>query len=413
MKFEPFIARRYLFSGQHKALVSAITVISIVGVAVGVFALIVVLAVMEGFDANLVNKVIGAYAHLEIVPSNLSSPAIDTEAALKTIRAIPEVKAAGPVIMRQALVQVVDANGGQPRQTGLFIEGVDLQEEPKITKLMDKVYPREAAKPAINEIVVGKKVATKMLYVRPGDKMRIITPTSVETANGRTFKVGNAFVAGYFETGFPEMDMMFGYMSLEAARELFLVPEGQVDGLHVVLHDAQKVKEVCAKLQNLLGNGVVVSTWQQKNPMLFDAIQLEKWAMFIILLLIVLVAAFNIIGTLIMVVMEKTREIGIMKSMGASEGAIMRIFLLQGTIVGLIGTTLGAAGGLFVCYLLEYHIKLDIMSDVYLSDRIPILMNPWMNTLIVFSSLLICVLASVYPARQAAKLDPVEALRYE
>ncbi|MCX7626164.1 MAG: FtsX-like permease family protein, partial [Candidatus Sumerlaeaceae bacterium] len=146
---------------------------------------------------------------------------------------------------------------------------------------------------------------------------------------------------------------------------------------------------------------------------LFDALVLEKWAMFIILLLIVLVAAFNIVGTLIMVVIEKTREIGILKSMGATDESIMRIFLLQGLFIGGIGTAIGTVGGLAVCYLLQHHVRINVLSEAYLSDRIPILMDARWNILIVVSAILICLVTSLYPARQAAKLDPVEALRYE
>ncbi|MCX7019871.1 MAG: ABC transporter permease [bacterium] len=409
MKFEKFIARRYLFSGQHKALVSIITVISVLGVAVGVFALIVVLAVMEGFGQNLREKVIGAYSHLEIAPASPQSPPIDSTSTLALLRAMPEVKAAGVVIMRQALV-LATGSGSANRQTGMFIQGVDLDEEPRLTRIMDKVTGE--ARPGPNEIVMGKKAAQSLL-LPIGAKLRIMSPTIIATATGPTVVMRNAELAGVFETGFPETDQMIAYTSLDTARELFLVPEGAIDGIRLVLRDPDKVYEVRKKIQSELGQDVIVSTWQERNPILFDALVLEKWVMFIILLLIVMVAAFNIIGTLIMVVMEKTREIGIMKSMGATREAIQRIFLYQGMMIGGAGTLIGAALGLFVCYMLKYYIKIDIMSEAYLSDRIPLQISMWTNVLIVISSLLICLGASFYPARQAAKLDPVEALRYE
>jgi lipoprotein-releasing system permease protein len=410
LRFEPFVARRYLFSGQHKALVSAITIISIAGVAVGVFALIVVIAVMEGFDKNLVDKIIGAYAHIEVVRATTESPPIEPARMLPLVEKVPGVKAAGPVIMRQALIQIPAGEGEEPRQTAVFVQGVDLQRERRITKLMDKVTGK--AMPGLGEIVLGKKIGQK-LFMPVGTKITVFSPVFVRTATGGTALARNATVAGFFESGFPEADEMIAYTNLETARALFMVADNEVDGLHLVVDNPQNVDVVKRELQKVLGPAYMVTTWRERNPVLFDALVLEKWAMFIILLLIVLVAAFNIVGTLIMVVIEKTREIGILKSMGATEQAIMRIFLLQGLFIGAIGTFLGTATGLTVCYLLKNHIRIDALSEAYLSDRIPVLLDARWNILIVCSALLICVLTSLYPARQAAKLDPVEALRYE
>lgn len=410
LKFEPFVARRYLFSGQHKALVSVITVISILGVAVGVFALIVVIAVMEGFDANLTDKIIGAYAHMDINPSSPDAPAINPGEMIPKITAMPEVKAAAPYISRMALVQV-PGTGSLIRQTGLVIWGVDFDAEPKITKMMSKVNGNRL--PGEDEIVIGKDAVNRQLFVPLKTKLMITAPVFAETAMGRVPSIRNKTLGGIFETGYPDSDGGMGYMSLESARDLFRIPEGAVDGIHLVLNNPERAHEFRDKLQHELGPQVSVVTWQDRFPVLFDALRLEKWGMFIILLLIVLVAAFNIIGTLIMVVMEKTREIGILKSMGAHESSILRIFLFQGMIIGGIGTFLGSSLGLLLCYLLKYHIKINLASEAYMSDRIPLLINPWMDLLIVLSSLAICLGASIYPARQAAQLDPVEALRYE
>ncbi|MGC8841012.1 MAG: ABC transporter permease [Candidatus Sumerlaeaceae bacterium] len=410
MRFERFVARRYLFSGHHKALVSAITLISIAGVAVGVFALIVVIAVMEGFDRNLVEKIIGAYAHIEIVRASTESPPIELDKILPEVDKLPGVKAAGPVIMRQALLQVIPSEGEEPRQTAVFVQGVDLDRESRITKLMEKVAGK--AKPDQGEIVIGKKVAQR-LYIPLGARVTVFSPVFVRTPTGGSALARNAQVAGIFDSGFPEADEMIAYTDLATARALFMVPENEVDGIHLVVDDPQKVDQIKRLLQEKLGAAYLVTTWRERNPVLFDALVLEKWAMFIILLLIVLVASFNIVGTLIMVVIEKTREIGILKSMGATEETIMRIFVLQGLFIGGIGTLVGAVAGLSTCYLLQNHVRIDILSEAYLSDRIPILMDVRWNILIVLSALAICLLTSLYPARQAAKLDPVEALRYE
>ena len=428
MKFVPFIARRYLLSGRHKALVSAITLISVAGVGLGVFALIVVLAVMEGFTSNLVEKVIGAYAHIEVARAREDSPMINTTETLARVRAMPGVKAASPVINAKSMVMYTDPDSGATRQNGLFIMGVDLDVEPEVTRFMENVTGN--ARPGPREIVMGVDAAAGLGLAmkmpsrkdgspRPppivslGAKLLVVAPRFENTPTGRSPLIRNATLAGVFQNGFPDTDAMMAYTSLETARNLFLLPDDYIDGLHLVVDDPHRVDEVRDALINELGPDLLITSWPERNPILFDALRLEKWAMFIILLLIVLVAAFNIIGTLIMVVIEKTREIGILKSMGARESAIERIFLAQGFIIGGVGTALGTVGGLFVCYLLKYHIKLDIVSEAYLSDSIPILINPWTTLLVVVSSMIICVGAAVYPARQAARLDPVEALRHE
>ncbi|MCX7626617.1 MAG: ABC transporter permease, partial [Candidatus Sumerlaeaceae bacterium] len=251
MQFEPFIARRYLFSGQHKALVSAITLISIAGVAVGVFALIVVIAVMEGFDKNLVDKIISAYAHIEIVRATTNSPPIKPAAMVPELEKVPGVKAVGPVIMRQALLQFIPAEGEEPRQSAVFVQGVDLERERRITKLMDKVHGK--AYPDHGEIVLGKKLGQK-LYLPLGSRVTVFSPLFVKTPTGGAALARNALVVGFFESGFPEADEMIAYTDLDTARALFMVVEDEVDGLHLVVSDPEKVDDVKRAIQQKLGN---------------------------------------------------------------------------------------------------------------------------------------------------------------
>ncbi len=408
MKFERFIASRYLFSGKHKALVSLITIISMFGVALGVFALIVVLAVMDGFGQNLREKMIGAYAHLEIESNNPSALTINTDEIIPKLEELPQVRSVAPTVRKMGLLEA--KLNGILIPTGAYIQGIDFEREPSVSTIMNKV--NGTARPKEGELVLGKDIH-KIIPVPLGTKMLLFVPIFADTANGRMPVAINLNLAGVFDTGFPQTDAINAYMDINVARDLFLMGPKEADTIRVMLHKPDDVLKAREEIQKALGDNYAVKTWIDNNPMLFDALRLEKWAMFIILLLIVVVAAANIVGSLVMVVMEKTREIGILKSMGATRESIHRIFVMQGMLIGVTGTIIGAVAGLFVCYMLKYHIKIDVMSEMYLSDRIPMIIDFWTNAVIIVSALGICFIASLYPARQAAKLDPVEALRYE
>jgi lipoprotein-releasing system permease protein len=452
MKFETLLARRYMFSGRHKALASLFTLIAFGGITLGVFALIVVIAVMEGFDRNLTAKIIGAEAHITITQSieGANNPII-AEEELPKVLSVPGIKAAAPVIMRLALIMTRDeetdapAPGGPsspptaldpndpdalpdyssedsaqtdltrtrrpPRQAGLLIQGLDLATEPRITDLMLNV--NGTSMPEGNDLVVGHSIATQQLMTTPGQRLLVIGSTFAETPDGPMPTMRNSRMVGVFQTGYPESDNFMAYTSLEGARRLFRIEDGRVDGIRAVVHDAEKVGEIQAELRRVLGPGRLVITWQDRNAVLFQALKLEKWALFVILMIVVLIAAFNIIGTLTLVVTEKTREIGILKSMGADERIISRIFVNQGMIIGGLGTIFGTLTGLGTCWLLEHVIRIPGVTAAYFSDRIPVHVNWSIVALTVVCSLLISLVAAWFPARQAARLDPVEALRHD
>lgn len=408
MKFERFIARRYLFSGQNKALVSLITIISILGVALGVMALIIVTAVMDGFDDTLRKQIVGMNADIEVV--RYGDTAAITTSTIEQIRALPGVKGAAPVIMRYALV-MIPGEGNANRQTVVRIQGLDMELEDGITNIRQNVEGNKS--PAEDEIVIGAAAAEQFLQVLPGEKINLVIPQFTETPVGMIPRLFPATIAGKFRTGFVEHDSGYAYMSLAGAERMFGVQPGHIDALRVMVNDQKQLETVAEDIRKITHNTAQVTTWISRNENLFNVLVLEKWAMFIILLLIVLVAAFNIIGTLTMVVTDKTREIGIMKSMGAPESAILRIFRNQGLFIGGIGTAIGASLGLFTCYMLKYHIRIPQLKEAYMSEYVPVLIDPFMVVLVIVCAMLICLLASLYPARQAAKLDPVEALRYE
>lgn len=405
MRFEAFIARRYLMSGRHKMLLSAITAICVAGVAAGVFALVVVTAVMDGFDADLAGKMIGANSHIQIAQASPDLHGIDSSHTLDAVRSVPGVAGASAFISGQALLRV-GQEGGRHVSYGLVVKGTDLDEAvrpgglPRITSGTAPLGP--------SDILLRRHTEDSTAALPVGNRVQAVSEAYVETPTGIVFVMRDLRIAGYYETDNHEMAWL-GFMSLEGARDLFHVPEGAVHGVDVMVSDRRNVESIRQSLRARLGPDYEVLTWEEQNPVYRDLLRLEKWSMLFVLLLVVIVAAFNIVGTLLMTVMDKTREIGALKAMGATQRSTGRIFVLQSLIVGGLGTALGASGGSVVCYVLQHHMKISIRSQF--ADYIPVQMNWWVNAAIVAVSLAVCIAASLYPARHAAQLDAVEAMR--
>ncbi len=425
--FESFISRRYLLSREHKALVSVITVISIMGVMVGVAALITVIAVMDGFDETLVGKMTGTYSHLEILPK-YQGGIREYEKLVEETAEGKGIVAAAPMIRRQAFLQ--RTTGIESNKLGAMILGVDPEQEKRVTTTLDRVMIRnpewseknptapvfiETDKVALGfrEIILGNELATR-LEVVPGypnyDTLYAITKLS-KTPNGPWAKINQLKVVGTFKSGLYDVDSNFGFVTLDTMQTIFMI-EDEVDVIHARVDNPTRVSEYAARLEIKMTPYYAVRTWKELSPDFFYALKLEKIAMFVILLLIVIVASFNIIGTLIMVTMQKTREIGILKSMGAGRREIKRIFLLHGIAIGILGTGLGVALGFGLCHILRV-IDFGLPPAVYGIQTLPVLIKPLTVLIIVVSSFSLCVLAAVIPAIQASRMDPVEALRYE
>lgn len=412
MNYELFIALRYLKAKRRHTFISIITFISILGVTVGVTALIVVLSVMTGFEEDLRNKILGVNAHLVVLELGKGMRYYQ-DVAEKT-KEIEGVVASTPFIYQQAMLS---AEGGV---MGVVIRGLDLQTGGDVTVLPQRLVrggldglksPLRDSTQEPPGIIVGKELS-KNLGISLMDEVTLLSPTGTMTPMGPIPRMARFRVVGIFDLGMYEYDSSMAFISIENAQRFFRL-EGMVTGLEVRIKDIYKAREVGDRLQKTLGSSYWVRTWMDMNKNLFSALRLEKVAMFVILTLIILVAAFNIISTLIMVVMEKGKDIAILKSMGATRGGIMRIFMMEGLVIGVTGTLLGLLGGLGLCELLRRYQFIKLPSDVYYISTLPVKIEPLMVFVIGMAAIGISLVATLYPSWQATRVDPAEAIRYE
>ncbi len=394
MRYELLVASRYLLAKRREKFISIISLISVLGVAVGVCALIVVIGVMTGFDNELRDKIIGANSHIIVEQEGgIGDPA----ALIKKIRTEPHVVSASPFLDGQAFIRAKDT------MQGISIRGIVAEEEAKVSKLSSYIKSGSMAELKNDGMLIGTEMAQRFA-LKLGDTVSVLSPVD---GSSKEFKVAGTFNSGYYE-----YDSALAFVDLKDAQELFGY-EGKAGGIGVKLDDEYLAPELRVKLQKELGFPFYVKTWIDLNRSLFSALKLEKLAMFWILALIVTVACFNIAATMIMVVMEKTKDIGILKAIGAANSSIRLIFTLQGFIVGAVGTALGTAGGLGLGYLLEKYQFIKLPRDIYYIDRFPVDIQYTDVAVIVAAALAISLLACLYPAWQASRLNPVDALRYE
>ena len=393
MSWQLFVAFRYLTAKRREKFISIISLISIVGVAVGVASLIIVIAVMSGFDNDLKEKIIGTNSHIVIESDYGIEPSQELITKVLNTR---HVISASYFLNGQVLVR------SQENVTGVILRGIEPKDEVRVNKLGQYLAGGELYFGA-DGIVIGSELANR-LRLKLGERLTVISPAFVE---GRAFKVSGIFTSGMYE-----YDMNLVYVDIRKAQEL-LATKGLVSGIAIKVDDAFNVTDTKRALHSEFSFPYVIRTWMDLNKNLLAALKLEKTVMFIILTLIVMVACFNIASSLIMTVLEKTKDIGILKAIGSANLNIMTIFAMQGGMIGLLGTLFGTVFGLGLCWCLKTYRFITLPKDIYYIDRLPVNVEIRDIAIIVLSSLALSLLATLYPSYKASRLDPVEALRYE
>ena len=406
MTFELFVARRYLTARRKQAFISVITTISVVGIAIGVAALVIAIALITGFQGDVQDKILGATSHVMV--SDLGGQGVaDYEAMAERIRALPGVESVSPVVYSTVLIT------GIGESSGALVKGIDFDRERPGADWLQKLEAGSlpVGGGARESLLLGRELALR-IGAQVGDLVDVVTASSTLSPMGLLPKRRRFLVSGIFNTGLYEFDNATALVAIGVAQRLFGL-EGRASYIQVKLKDIFAAPEVGEKIRAILPPVVYITTWMELNKSLFSALKLEKNIMFLTITLIVIVAALNIIATLILMVMEKTRDIGILMAMGATPRMINRIFFLQGALIGVIGTALGVLLGLGWCALANAFELIKIPVDIYQISYVPFRLRPLDLALIVGVTLLISFVSTLFPARRAAKVDPVVALKYE
>jgi lipoprotein-releasing system permease protein len=407
MPFELQVALRYLLAKRRQVFISVISLVSTLGVTVGVAALVISLALMTGLQGELQDKILGSSAHVFVFKPTIGID--DYRAEVTKIRAVPGVIGAGPAVMGKAMISGLG-------QSFVAVKGIDPDLEPSVTdvaaavtdgKLTDLLPASEDDLPGI---VLGKDLAGDV-GAMVGDMVTLTTAQGSLTPMGVMPRQRRFKVVGTFRLGLYDVDSTTGLVALDPGMRLAGVEK--VDHIEVKVADIYDAPRVADQIADEFGPDYVTQDWTDINQQLYSALMLEKIGMGIGIGLIVMVAALNIIASLILLVMEKTRDIAILKTMGASKRSIMMVFLLQGTIIGVIGTVLGAVAGTAIATVLDRNQLIKIPSDVYQVSYLPFKVLPDDLLSVIVGAVVVCFIATLYPSRQAAKLDPAQALRYE
>jgi lipoprotein-releasing system permease protein len=404
--YEVQIALRYLLARRRQAFISVISLVSTLGVAVGVMALILALALMTGLQQELRSRILGATAHVFVWKQG---GIVDYQSDAAALRSVPRVMGAAPAILGKALIST--GHG----EAFITLKGIDPALETGVTDIsraMKSGRLEVLAAAAADDrpgIVIGTDLA-RTLGVSDGDEVTLLTPQGSLTPMGVYPRSRRVKVVGQFSLGLFEFDSAYGFVSLPLARRL--LDRGTIELIELRVDDIYAAPAVAKDIPARLGPGYVTQTWADLNRALFSALWLEKMAISITIGLIVMVAALNIVASLVLLVMEKSPDIAILKTMGASARSIMGIFMLQGLLIGTVGTLIGAAGGYGLARILDHYKLIRVPMDVYQIAYVPFVLQPLDLVVVIGAAIVVCFLATIYPSRQAAKLDPAEALRF-
>ncbi|MBI4432859.1 MAG: ABC transporter permease [Candidatus Omnitrophica bacterium] len=393
MTYEWLIARRYIWSKRRHPFVGVISTISILGITVGVAALITVLAVMNGFDEELKSRIIGTRAHLVLEKDGVFD---ETEEVAERLAAIGGIAQMAPFIEGQALIQ------NQQWSSGVLVRGIDPPKEKNVSKFYDYLVDGTLSD-VPGGVVIGSELKKRM-GIKMGSQVGLVTQMKKKPAP--------FVVEGVFSSGMYEFDANLIFLNWESASALFDF-KNSTRGLSIALKNPEDAKSVKGQIQDLLGFPYIVRTWMETNKTLFGALQLEKMVMFLILALIIFVACLNIAGSLTILVMDKTKDIGVLKALGAKPFSLMAIFAIDGFLIGGIGALTGCGVGIGLCALLKKYSFIDLPREIYYMDKLPVSMDPADTAWVIAVALALSFLSALYPAVMAARLDPVKALRYE
>ena len=411
MAFEYFIGGRYLRARQKQAFINLITILSIAGVAVGVMALIVVIAVMTGFEVDLKSRILGGQSHVIVLRHG--GEFTDYHRVMQAIQKVDGVVASTPFVYTQGMLR--SKNG----LSGAVIRGIDPATAGQVITTLKKINLPSVSdenlqsgnQATVPGIVLGKELA-RNLGVTEGKILYLISPRGMLSPIGHVPAMKQFKVTGFFESGMYDFDSSFAYIHLKEAQKILRMGDS-VSGIEVRVKEIYKAREIADRIIDKIRFPYWARDWIQMNHNLFRALKMERFVMFIILTLIILVAAFNIASTLIMMVMGKTRDIAILRAMGATDKSIRKIFVFNGMVIGLIGTVMGVGLGLLLCWGLKHYDIYELTGDIYyFTTNLPVKLEVINVLAIISAALVICFLATLYPARQAAKLNPVDAFRY-